>query len=47
MIMASIQNGWLEKDKVVLETLLCVKRSGARGILSYFSPYAAEKIINK
>jgi len=41
MIMAAIQNGWLDERKVVLESLLCFKRAGADGILSYFSKQAA------
>jgi len=41
MAMAAIQNGWLDERKVVLESLLCFKRAGADGILSYFSKQAA------
>ena len=41
MHMAAIQNGWLDKDKIVLESLLCMKRAGANGILSYFAKEAA------
>jgi len=37
MLMAAAQNGWLEERKVVLESLACIKRAGADGILSYFA----------
>ncbi len=36
MTMAAIQNGWLDERKVILESLLCFKRAGADGILTYF-----------
>jgi porphobilinogen synthase len=41
MLMAAAQNGWLEERAVVLESLLCLKRAGADGILSYFAKQAA------
>ena len=37
MLKAAAQNGWLEERSVVLEALLCMKRAGADGILSYFA----------
>ena len=37
MLMAAIQNGWLEEKKVVLESMLAFKRAGADGILTYFA----------
>ncbi len=40
MHMAAIQNGWLA-DSVILESLLCIKRAGADGILTYFAKRAA------
>jgi porphobilinogen synthase len=42
MHMAAFQNGWLDADKVILESLTCIKRAGADGILTYFAPRAAE-----
>jgi porphobilinogen synthase len=42
MIKAAVANGWLENDRVVLETLLCFKRAGADGILTYSAIEAAE-----
>lgn len=41
MLMAAIQNGWLDERKVVMESLLCFKRAGADGILTYFGKQAA------
>jgi porphobilinogen synthase len=38
---AAFQNGWLDHDKVVLESLLAFKRAGCDGILTYFAPAAA------
>jgi porphobilinogen synthase len=42
MHMAAIQNGWLS-DSVIMESLLCCRRAGADGILTYFAEVAAEK----
>ncbi len=46
MHMAAIQNGWLDRDKIILESLLCIKRAGADGILTYFAKEAAT-LLNK
>ena len=40
MHMAAIGNGWLNDD-VIAESLLCFKRAGADGILTYFAKYIA------
>jgi porphobilinogen synthase len=37
MLKAAAQNGWLDERAVVLESLLCIKRAGADGILTYFA----------
>ena len=42
MLMAAIQNGWLDERKVIMESLLCFKRAGADGILTYFGKQAAQ-----
>jgi porphobilinogen synthase len=42
MITAAAQNGWLDGDKAMLESLLAFKRAGADGILTYFAPRVAE-----
>ena len=41
MLKAAAQNGWLDHDAVVLESLLAFKRAGADGVLSYFALDAA------
>jgi len=41
MLTAAAQNGWLDHDKVMLESLLAFKRAGAAGVLTYFAPMAA------
>ncbi len=41
MLKAATSNGWLDERSAVLESLLCIKRAGARAILSYFSVDAA------
>jgi porphobilinogen synthase len=42
MLMAAAQNGWLDGDKVMMESLLAFKRAGADGVLTYFAPRAAK-----
>lgn len=44
MLMAAAQNGWLDGDKVMLESLMAFKRAGCDGVLSYFAPRAAEAL---
>jgi porphobilinogen synthase len=39
---AAIQNGWLKERETVLESLICFKRAGADGILTYFAKDVAE-----
>lgn len=41
MHMAAFQNGWLDKDSIIMESLLAFKRAGADGILTYFAKDAA------
>ncbi len=41
MLQAAIQNGWLDEQKVVMESLLAFKRAGADMILTYFAPQVA------
>jgi porphobilinogen synthase len=42
MLTAAEQNGWLDGDAAMLESLLAFKRAGASGILTYFAPRAAK-----
>ena len=44
MLKAAAQNGWLDHDAVMLESLLAFKRAGADGVLTYFAIAAAEKL---
>jgi porphobilinogen synthase len=41
MLQAAIENGWLDRDRVILESLIAFKRAGASGILTYFARDAA------
>jgi len=41
MLKAAAQNGWLDHDKVMMESLLAFKRAGADGVLTYFALDAA------
>ena len=45
MLQAAAQNGWLDGDAVMMESLMCFKRAGCDGVLTYFAP-AAAKILN-
>ena len=45
MIQGATQNGWLDGPKVMLESLMCFKRAGCDGILTYFAP-AAARLLN-
>jgi porphobilinogen synthase len=42
MLKAAAQNGWLDEQAVVMESLLCLKRAGCDGILTYFAKQAAQ-----
>jgi porphobilinogen synthase len=44
MIMAAAQNGWLDGEKAMMESLVAFKRAGACGVLSYFAPRVAQKL---
>ena len=45
MLMAAREKGWLDGDKVMMESLLAFKRAGAAGILTYFAPRAARLLM--
>jgi porphobilinogen synthase len=42
MHVAAFQNGWLDREKVILESLTGIKRAGADGVLTYFAKEAAQ-----
>ncbi|HBF52665.1 MAG TPA: porphobilinogen synthase, partial [Afipia sp.] len=44
MIAGAINNGWLDRDRTIMESLVAFKRAGADGVLTYFAPQAAEKL---
>ena len=46
MLMAASENGWLDGDAVMLESLLAFKRAGCDGVLTYFAPRVA-RILNR
>ena len=47
MLCAAIENGWLDEQSTIMESLLCFKRAGADGILTYFAKQVAEWLIQK
>jgi len=42
MIEAAARNNWIERDRVMMESLLCIRRAGASIILTYFAKDAAK-----
>jgi porphobilinogen synthase len=42
MLTAAAQNGWLDREKVMMESLMSFKRAGCDGVLTYFAPEAAK-----
>ena len=44
MIMAAADNGWLNGDRAMMESLIAFKRAGADGIMTYFAPRVAERL---
>ncbi|HWA49002.1 MAG TPA: porphobilinogen synthase [Dongiaceae bacterium] len=46
MIKAAAQNGWLDHDRAMIESLTCFKRAGADGILTYFAVEVATALKN-
>ena len=46
MHMAAFEKGWLDKDQVMMESLVSIKRAGADGILTYFAKDAAKLLAN-
>jgi porphobilinogen synthase len=44
MIEAAAANGWVDRDKIILESLMAFKRAGCAGILTYYAREVAEKM---
>jgi len=47
MLMAAAQNGWLDGERAMVESLMAFKRAGADGVLTYFAPRVAEMLRQK
>jgi porphobilinogen synthase len=45
MLRGAMDNGWLDRDKTVLESLMAFKRAGADGVLTYFAVDAAKLLL--
>jgi len=44
MIMAAAQNGWIDEDRAMMESLMSFKRAGCDGVLTYFAPRVAQAL---
>jgi porphobilinogen synthase len=44
MIEAAARNGWIERDRVMMESLVSIRRAGASMILTYYAKEAAKKL---
>jgi porphobilinogen synthase len=42
MLMAAAQNGWLDEERAILESMAAFKRAGCAGVITYFAPRVAE-----
>ena len=47
MIKNSIEKGWFDEDRIIFESLIAFKRAGCYGIITYFAPYIAKKLLNR
>jgi porphobilinogen synthase len=45
MIRAAADNGWLDGERAMMESLIAFKRAGADGVMTYFAPRVAERLI--
>lgn len=44
MIKAAAQNGWIDEERIIWESLLSIRRAGAKMILTYFAEHVARKL---
>jgi porphobilinogen synthase len=44
MIQAAAQNGWLDGERAMIESLIAFKRAGADGVFTYYAPLVAERL---
>jgi porphobilinogen synthase len=42
--MAAAQNGWVDGERAMMESLVAFKRAGCDGVLTYFAPRVAKKL---
>ena len=47
MIKNAIEKGWFDEDRIIFESLIAFKRAGCNGIITYFAPNIAKKLLNK
>ncbi|MDY3914106.1 MAG: porphobilinogen synthase, partial [Phocaeicola sp.] len=47
MIKAAAEKGWIDEDRIVMESLIAIKRAGAKIIITYFAKDVAKKLMNK
>jgi porphobilinogen synthase len=47
MVKAAAEKGWIDGEKVMMESLLSMKRAGADIIITYFAKEAAKVLLNK
>lgn len=45
MIEAAAQNGWIDGERIMMESLMAFKRAGCDGVLTYYAP-AAARLLN-
>jgi porphobilinogen synthase len=44
MVKAAAANGWIDEERVMMESLLCMKRAGADIIFTYYAKEAAKRL---
>ena len=44
MVKAAAQRGWIDEERVMMESLLCMKRAGGDLIFTYYAKEAAKKL---
>ena len=44
MLVGAAERGWLDRDRVIMESLMACKRAGADAVFSYFAPEAARRL---
>jgi porphobilinogen synthase len=47
MIEAAAERGWIDKERIVMETLTGIRRAGADIIITYHAPYAAKLLAKR